>query len=190
MSQATSMDFSNPTIQILIALLVLIVAGGIVVYAVQRKKTRSLELRKQFGAEYERELAQQGSLSKAESALAARQARVEKLTLHPLPAAQRDRFIADWQTVQSRFVDHPKGSLIEADELVTSLMQARGYPVNGFDQTAEDISVTHPGVVEHYRSAHAIAVRPTTSEANTEELRSAMLEYRTLFDELVQTTAA
>jgi hypothetical protein len=182
-----SMDFSNPTIQILLVLLVVLVAVGIVIYVVQRKKTQSLELRKRFGTEYERELAQKGSLNKAENALAARQARVEKLNLRPLPPAQRDRFVADWQTVQSRFLDHPKGSLIEADELVTSLMQARGYPVNGFDQTVEDISVNHPGIVEHYRSAHAVAVRPNTSDANTEELRSAMIEYRTLFDELVQT---
>jgi len=185
-----SMDLSHPTVLVLIGLLVLIVAGGVVVYGMQRKKTRSFELRKQFGAEYEREIAQQGSLKKAENALAARQARVEKLTLHPLPNAQRDRFLADWQTVQSRFVDHPKGSLIEADELVASLMQARGYPVIAFDQTAEDISVNHPGIVEHYRSAHAVAARPSSSEASTEELRSAMIEYRTLFDELVQTSAA
>jgi len=185
-----STEISNPTLLILVAVLVLLAVFAIAVYLLQRKKTRSLELRKQFGLEYERELAQQGSVTKAESALAARRARVEKLALHPLPPAQRDRFLADWHTVQSRFVDHPKGSLIEADELITSLMQARGYPVNGFDQTAEDISVNHSGIVDHYRSAHAIAVRPTSSEANTEELRSAMIEYRTLFDELVQTPAA
>jgi hypothetical protein len=185
-----STDISNPTLLILIVVLVLLVAFAIAIYLLQRKKTRSIALRRQFGAEYERELAQQGSLKKTESALAARQARVEKLALHPLATAQRDRFVADWQNVQSRFVDHPKGSLIEADELITSLMQARGYPVDGFDRSAEYISVSHPGVVEHYRSAHAIAARPSSSEASTEELRSAMIEYRTLFDELVQTPAA
>jgi hypothetical protein len=115
---------------------------------------------------------------------------VERLPLRVLPTAQRDRFVADWQIVQSRFLDHPKGSLTEADELVSALMQARGYPVNSFDQSAEDISVNHPRIMEYYRSAHAVAIRPSNSEASTEELRSAMIEYRTLFDELVQASAA
>jgi hypothetical protein len=184
-----SMDMSQNNL-LLLSLMILVVAGGVVVYLLQRKKTRSIELRKQFGSEYDRELTRQGSLKKTEISLAARQARVERLPLRVLPTAQRDRFVADWQIVQSRFLDHPKGSLTEADELVSALMQARGYPVNSFDQSAEDISVNHPRIMEYYRSAHAVAIRPSNSEASTEELRSAMIEYRTLFDELVQASAA
>jgi hypothetical protein len=65
-------------------------------------------------------------------------------------------------------------------------MQTRGYPVADFDQRAADISVGHPRVVENYRSAHAIALRVGKGEDSTEELRSAMIHYRSLFDELVQ----
>ena len=76
--------------------------------------------------------------------------------------------------------------MTEADELVCSLMQARGYPVADFEQRAADISVDHPRVVENYRSAHNIALRLGKGEASTEELRNAMIQYRSLFDDLAQ----
>jgi hypothetical protein len=88
--------------------------------------------------------------------------------------------------VQSRFVDHPRGAVTEADELVSSLLKARGYPVADFDQRAADISVNHPRLVEYYRSAHGVAVRLGKDEASTEDLRTAMIQYRSLFDELVE----
>ena len=64
-------------------------------------------------------------------------------------------------------------------------MKARGYPVSDFDQRAGDISVEHPGVVEHYRTAHDIALRHERGQASTEDLRQALIHYRALFDELV-----
>jgi len=108
------------------------------------------------------------------------------LKIRDLDVAERERYLAQWKAVQSRFVDYPKGAVTEADELVCSLMQTRGYPVTDFDQRAADISVDHPRVVENYRSAHNIALRLGRGEASTEELRTAMIHYRSLFDELVQ----
>jgi hypothetical protein len=64
-------------------------------------------------------------------------------------------------------------------------MSTRGYPVSDFEQTAADISVNHPLVLENYRTAHEIALRQTKGQATTEDLRQAMVHYRTLFDELV-----
>ncbi len=64
-------------------------------------------------------------------------------------------------------------------------MSARGYPLSDFEQRAADISVDHPLVLENYRTAHGIAVRQTQGQANTEDLRQAMMHYRTLFEELV-----
>ena len=63
-----------------------------------------------------------------------------------------------------------------------------GHPVADFEQRAADISVDHPRVVENYRSAHNIALRLGRGEASTEELRSAMIQYRSLFDDLAQQT--
>jgi hypothetical protein len=156
---------------------------GIVIY--QRKK-KAEHLRARFGTEYDRTVLERGSDRGALAALAAREERVNSLKIHDLAPAERERFVSEWQVVQSRFVDHPRGAVIEADDLIASLMNARGYPVADFEQRAADISVNHPRVVENYRSAHAIAQRLAGNETTTEDMRTAMLQYRALFDELLQ----
>ena len=108
------------------------------------------------------------------------------MTIRDLGLSERERFIAEWQTVQSRFLDHPVAAVTEADDLIAALLESRGYPKDSFEQRAADISVTYPRVMENYRAAHAIAVRPGRAEASTEELRTAMIQYRAIFDELVQ----
>jgi hypothetical protein len=82
-------------------------------------------------------------------------------------------------------VDDPAVAVTEADSLVNGVMGARGYPVADFEQRAADVSVTHPAVVENYRAARAIVVRYRRGEAGTEDLRQAMVHYRSLFDELL-----
>jgi len=84
-------------------------------------------------------------------------------------------------------VDDPKGAVRDADALVTRLMQSRGYPMSDFEQRAADISVDHPQVVDNYRAGHEIALRHEKGEASTEDLRNAIIYYRSLFDELLQT---
>jgi len=69
--------------------------------------------------------------------------------------------------------------------LVNQLMETRGYPMADFDQRAADISVDHPVVVENYRIAHDVALRQGRGEVSTEDLRKAMVHYRTLFEELL-----
>jgi hypothetical protein len=180
----SSIDFSNP--MVIAALAVVILAIILVIAALAHKRNTSTRLRTKFGPEYDRAVLEHGSERKAEAILADRETRVSKLKLRELGATQRERYIADWNIVQSRFVDHPKGAVIEADELVTSLLRARGYPASGFEQGAEDISVDYPGMAESYRSAHAVATLSARGEVSTEELRTAMIHYRTLFDELVK----
>jgi hypothetical protein len=181
-------NLSDPRFIIALVVIVLIIAAGIAIFMRQRKD-KTMKLRQHFGSEYDRTMLEQGSKQKTEAKLEARESRVEHLKIRDLGATERERFVADWQAVQSRFVDHPKGAVTEADELVASLMQARGYPVADFEQRAADISVNHPGVVQHYRTAHAVATRLSTDEPTTEDLRAAMIQYRTLFDELLQVQA-
>ena len=100
-------------------------------------------------------------------------------------AGDRARFAESWRGVQARFVDGPAGAVTEADQLLGDVMSTRGYPVSNFEQRAADISVDHPLVLENYRTAHEIALRQTRGQASTEELRQAMVHYRTLFEELV-----
>ena len=175
----------HPNMTFIAVVVALIVAAAVVAY-IRRRKDTSAGLRVKFGTEYERAVQQHGSERKAEAKLADREARVEKFKIRDLDPTERERYQSQWGTVQSRFVDYPKGAVSEADELVCSLMQARGYPVADFEQRAADISVDHPRVVENYRSAHNIALRLGSGEASTEELRSAMIQYRSLFDDLAQ----
>jgi hypothetical protein len=180
-----NLNLMDPKLIALAVVVVLLVVVAVALYMRKRKKTTA-ELRDRFGPEYERAVLQHGSERKAEAKLADRETRVEMLKIRDLDSAERERYVAQWQAVQSRFVDYPKGAVTEADELVCSLMRTRGYPVTDFDQRAADISVDHPRVVENYRSAHDIALRLGRGEASTEELRTAMIHYRSLFDELVQ----
>ena len=180
-----NLNLMDPKLIALAVAIVLIVVVDIAMYMRKRKNTTA-ELRDRFGPEYDRAVLQHGSERKAEAKLADRETRVDMLQIRDLDVGERERYLAQWKAVQSRFVDYPKGAVTEADELVCSLMQTRGYPVTDFDQRAADISVDHPRVVENYRSAHDIALRLGRDEASTEDLRNAMIHYRSLFDELVQ----
>jgi hypothetical protein len=175
----------DPNFIILAGVVILVIAVLGWVY-VQKQKSRTATLRQKFGPEYDRAVRQQGSERKAEAKLSDREKRIEKLNIRDLDPMEHERFLKQWESVQSHFVDSPRGSITEADGLVSSLMKTRGYPVSDFDQRAADISVDHPGVVENYRSAHEIAVRVGKDQATTEELRTAMIHYRSLFDELVR----
>jgi hypothetical protein len=173
--------------QLIVAAVVFVAVVGIAIVAyVMYRRNRTRNLRNRFGSEYDRALVTHGSSRSAEAKLADRQTRVKGLEIRDLSVNERDRFLSEWQTVQSRFVDHPKAAVTEADDLVNSLLEARGYPAAGFDQRAADVSVTYPRVMENYRVAHGIAVRPGRVEATTEELRTAMIQYRAIFDELAQ----
>ncbi len=175
----------DPKLIVLAVVVILVIIVAVALYIRKRKRTTA-ELRGRFGTEYDRAVQRHGSERKAEAKLTDRTARVEMLKIRELDPTERERYVSQWQAVQSRFVDYPKGTVTEADELVSSLMQARGYPVTDFDQRAADISVDHPRVVENYRSAHDIALRVGGSGITTEDLRAAMINYRSLFDELVQ----
>lgn len=155
--------------------------GGWLLYS----KRRSEHLRSRFGSEYDHQVEELGSRSKAEADLAEREKRVSKLSIRPLSPADQDRFLDRWTKVQATFVDDPERSVDYADALLAEVMSARGYPVSDFEQRAGDISVDHPNVVQHYRAGHDIALRHRKGEASTDELRQALIHYRSLFEELV-----
>jgi hypothetical protein len=171
----------NNTLLIIVAIIAIFAIGGWLLY----NKRRSDHLRSRFGSEYDRQVEEKGSRSKAESDLAEREKRVSKLTIQPLSPADQDRFLDRWTKVQATFVDDPQRSVDYADALLAEVMSARGYPVSDFEQRASDISVDHPNVVQHYRAGHDIAVRHSRGEASTDDLREALIHYRALFEELV-----
>jgi len=154
------------------------------------QKKQSHQLQERFGPEYDRTVDELGSRTKGESELKAREKRVERLDILPLAPSEAARFTEAWQALQSRFVDNPKGVVVQAEQLVRELMEKRGYPMGDFERRAGDISVDHPEVVANYRSAQAIAVRDRQGSADTEELRKAVVHYRALFDELLEVREA
>jgi hypothetical protein len=164
-------------------LLIALVLAALAWLIVQRK--RSQRLKRRFGPEYDLTVSEFRSQSKAEAELIARENRVARLKIVPLAPADASRFSQAWNSLQGRFIDSPKGVVTEADHLVQELMTKRGYPMGDFERMAADISVDHPTVVAAYRAAQSIAARDARGEADTEELRKAVIHYRTLFDELL-----
>lgn len=172
----------DATLVVAVVVVALVVAAGIAGYAVQRQRSRRLQ--RDFGPEYSEALHSSGDRSTAESELEQRRRRVDALGIRPLSTEDAARLNARWQDVQRRFVDDSTGAVADADALVREAMELRGYPVGDFEQRAADLSVDHPHVVRRYRSAHQVAERNDRGEATTDDLRSAMLDYRTLFDDL------
>ena len=150
------------------------------------QRVQSQKLQQRFGPEYGRTVDRLGSQTKAEAELRARERRVEKFNIVPLAPAEAARFRQAWNVLQSHFVDDPKGAVVRADALVRELMLKRGFPMGDFERRAANISVDHPVVVENYRAAQGIAERAARGEADTEELRNAVVHYRAIFNELLE----
>jgi hypothetical protein len=170
---------------LLVAILVVVILLALLAFFAGRQR-RSRKLQDKFGPEYDRTVEQAGDRRAAEADLLERADRRAELNIVPLEPEARDRYIEAWRSTQAQFVDEPAQATREADRLITSVMRDRGYPVDDFEQRAADVSVDHPQVVDDYRAAHAIAARNDRSEASTEDLRQALVHYRSLFEELLE----
>jgi hypothetical protein len=183
-------DYTAYSPQIIIgACAVVLILMCLIVWAIGRRRSRrrTEALRSRFGPEYDAAVLQYGSRRAAEDALEARLRRVEHFEIRQVSATERARFMSEWEAVQARFVDHPRGAVTEADELINNLLAARGYPRATFEQRSGDLSVHYPRLMDAYRQANGITARAGKNEATTEELRTAMILYRALFEEMVQT---
>jgi len=171
-----------------------IIIGAIVIVAIAAwaflQKRRTTTLRSRFGPEYDSAVHQYGNRTNAERALEKRAERIQKYNIRPLNESEQHRFAEEWRRTQARFVDDPKIAVQEADHLVGEVMTLRGYPMADFDRRAEDLSVDHPTVIRNYRVAHELAVSDREGKATTEDMRRAMVHYRELFDELLETHPA
>jgi hypothetical protein len=160
-----------------------VVAVGFIVMAARQRRTAAL--RQRFGPEYDHAVEAGEGRRAAEADLRDRERQRAQLDIRPLAEGRRVRFAQEWQEVQEHFVDQPSDAVAAADRLVYSVMEARGYPMGDFDAQADLVSVDHPAVVENYRFAHGIRERAQAQRASTEDLREALLRYRSLFDELL-----
>ena len=121
-----------------------------------------------------------------EAELLRREERHDELDIRDLSPQTRDRYAGEWEDLQRRFVDAPDHSVAEAEQLLTTVMGDRGYPVGEeFEEHADLVSVDHPQLVQNFREAHSVYERSQRREAETEELRRSLLSYRALFEELL-----
>jgi hypothetical protein len=164
---------------VIVVIVVLAVIGGVAM-AVRRRR-----LQQQFGPEYDRVLSEQDSRLRAEAELTDRQRRVRKLDIRPLSEASRQQYSAQWLAVQEKFVDAPQQAVIAAYDLVASVMTERGYPIEDDDQMQSDLSVDHAATVDHFRAARQITTTAAAGNAQTEDLRQALIHYRALFSDLL-----
>ncbi len=179
------------TIDIIIAVAVvavLVIAASLIWAAARRR--HMTQLKEHFGPEYDHAVQSMGDERKAVAELEDRQKRVGAMEIQPLSTVQRDRFMAQWRAIQTNFVDDPRQALAGADQLIQEVMQVRGYPVADFEHQAGDLSVHYPKVVTNFRHAHEIAQRSAQGQADTEEIRQAMVDYRSLFEDLVEAEGA
>ncbi|HEX9163625.1 MAG TPA: hypothetical protein VF980_18100 [Thermoanaerobaculia bacterium] len=177
------MALNQQTIWIAAAVVAALVIILLLASAVRR--SRSARLRDHFGSEYDHAVRTTGSRTRAEENLIARTEEAKAFDIHPLSAAEADRYRRDWAKVEQHFVERPTMALSEANELIDQIMRAQGYPIGDFERHAAHLSVKHPRVVEHYRAGHAAIEHHTPGETSTEDLRQAMLRYRKLIDELL-----
>jgi hypothetical protein len=175
----------NSTVIVLIVVVVLLVIALAAVGAMLAKRRRSEHLQEHYGSEYERAVSERGDRRAAEAELTEREKRHRSLDIRDLEPDERDRFESTWIDIQRGFVDDPVHSVHRADALVVDIMRTRGYPVDDFDRRAEDISVEHPKIVQHYRDARATRVANDEGAVDTERQRQAVTSYRALIEALL-----
>ena len=169
-------------IVIAIVVAVIIVAAAAAWLMMQAKRRR---LRQRFGPEYERLTRAHDSRRKAEAELAQRERHVADLDIHPLSPDARSNYRAQWTVIQEQFVETPAEALTAATRLVAAVMRDRGYPATDYDQILADLSVDHAHTLSRFRAGHEISTRADAGGASTEDMRQAMIDYRSLFQELV-----
>ena len=178
----------STAVLVVIALVVVAAATGIGLLLWSGARTR--RLRRRFGPEYDRALTRHDSRRTAERDLRARERRHHELDIRPLDDSARGRYRAEWVQVQEQFVDSPEAALSEADRLVITVMDDRGYPTRGFDERVAHLSVEHGRTIDYYRRGHAISCRAERHQASTEDMRQAMVHYRALLEDLLAVPAA
>jgi hypothetical protein len=171
---------TGATVAIIVVIVIILAVAAFATMSARRRR-----LKQRFGPEYDRMVADQQSHRKAEAELTSRERRVRSFDIRPLTAAARAEYTAQWASIQERFVDEPASAVSQAQQLVTAVLQDRGYPTEGYEQILADLSVEHARNLEDYRAAHALSESSANGSASTEDMRQAMIHYREMFDDLL-----
>jgi hypothetical protein len=90
--------------------------------------------------------------------------------LRPLAPDSRERYISEWDDLESRFVDSPEQTIREAEALVISVLRERGHPL------------TERDLPQEVQRAHRLGY---LSRDRTEGMRLALLQYRALMERMM-----
>ncbi len=173
------------TVLVVVIIVIAVVVAVGVAAAVFSRRRRSDQLRQRFGPEYEYTFDRTDNRRAAEKELRGREKRRSGFEVTPLNEQDAASYRRVWADIRLRFVDQPVEVVGQAERLVVQIMRDSGYPVDDFEQRVDDISVDHPGVAQHYREAHSVAI---ADAANTEQLRQAVASYGHLVDALLRET--
>jgi hypothetical protein len=90
--------------------------------------------------------------------------------LQPLSNESRDRYMTEWDRVETRFVDAPEEAVREADGIVMAVLAERRHPMG-----------------ERMLPEEVLAARREASRRGdrTEGMRRAMLQYRAVMEKMV-----
>jgi len=177
----------NTNIYIIIIVVLVLVILGLILGSIFSRRQRSKRYQDKFGPDYDATVKTMGNETKAQKEMDQRQKHIDTLDIRSLSLSEREKYLAEWKAVQAKFIDQPGPATVEADHLIMEVMQLRNYPVSDFEQRAADISINYPDLVSNYRLARAIAIKNEQHQADTEELRQALVHYRALFNELLIT---
>jgi hypothetical protein len=184
MKKGVKMDITNITMIVLIAVVALLIGGLLGIKLGRQQRTKNLQ--QKFGPEYDHTVDELGDRQQAEHELTTRVSHVKALEIRPLSQDEIEHFTSRWQANQVDFVDEPLAAIQKADQLISQVMKAKGYPVEDFEQQAADISVDYPNLVRDYRGLHLIAIKGRDDDISTEEMRQAMIHGRDLFNILMR----
>ena len=168
----------------IVIVIVLVLIAVVAAMAARRRRTEVL--RERFGPEYDRAVGARENQRAAEAELRDQKRERARLDIRPLSEASRVRYTEEWRVIQQSFVDQPAEATVAGYDLVNRVMAERGYPMRDFGARADLVSVDYPDVAENYRVAHGIHERAKHQQATTEDLREALLRYRSLFEELLR----
>ncbi len=171
-------------------LLTVVIVAAVVVLAIvaagSLRLRRRTALKAQFGSEYDRAIEENDGRRAGERDLKERTKRYDQLDLRPLSTAAVERFRDEWRVVQQHFVDAPAESVAMGHSVLTAAMAEVGYPTDDQDERMSLLSVENADLVDRYRAGVRTEQKwRENGSSDTEELRKAMQEYRSVFDRVV-----
>jgi hypothetical protein len=172
-----------------IVLAVAIGAALILLVAFVSIRRRRGRLSERFGPEYQRAVSSSGR-GDAERRLREVEKEHDELDIRSLTPAARERYRDEWHQAEARFVSDPRDAARAAERVVSRMLDERGYPVDRDpDDQAAYVAADYPDVAERFRHGHAM-LESVDGAQGTENLRRAMLDFRAVFEEVMEERTA